>query len=228
MIFLNITIPSGFRRYLLILPAFIACFGIQSLYVYFANTKPIEVSIEQLISNPPRAKWVRVTGGQINLIGSAALEEGFQKKIAGVYVPIHPEGKEEAEVSVLLLSTDPELLALVRQFHVLDEAKDGEAEVLKLAMKNARVILQRRPFEGLIQFGLFPDDRDIFQIRKTLPNIVRKPIIIEEGKKPTIFEGMGILFLAFLATVGIFSAPESKGATPPPLPPRPPPLPRNT
>lgn len=228
MIFLNITIPRAFRRYLLILPALIAGFGIQNLYVYFTNTKPTEVSIEQLISNPPRAKWVRVTGGQINLIDAAASEEGFQKKITGVYIPIHPEGKGEAEVSVLLLSTDPELLALARQFYALDEAKNSEVGGLKLAMENARVILQKRPFEGLIQSGLFRDDRVIFQVRKTLPNIVKEPIIIEEGKKPTIFEGMGILFLAFLATVGIFSAPESKGATPPPLPPRPPPLPRNT
>lgn len=224
MIFLNVTIPAAIRRFLLIVPAVIAGFGIQNLYVYFTNAKPVEVSIEQLISNPPRAKWVRVTGGQINLLAAAASEAGFKEKIDKIYVPIHPEGEEKGAVSVLLLSTEPKLLAVARQFQVLDEAKNGEVEGLKLAMENAGVILQKRPFEGLIQSGLFQDDRVTFRIRKTLPNVVREPIIIEEGKKPTILEGLGILLLAFLATVGVLSARESKGATPPPLPPCPPPL----
>ena len=218
MVFLNITIPPAIRLFLLIVPAVIAGFGIQNLYVYFTNANPIEVSIEQLISNPPRAKWVRVTGGRINLIDAAASEVGFRRKIDSVYIPIHPEGKEEAAVSVLLLSTDPELLALARQFNSLDEAKKGEAEGSKLAMENARVISQNRPFEGLIQSGLFRDDRVIFQVRKTLPNIVREPIIIEEGKKPTIFEGLGILLFAGVTMVGVLSVPKPKVATPPPLP----------
>jgi hypothetical protein len=120
-------------------PVLIASFGVQSLYVYFTNTKPLEISIDQLISHPPRAKWVRVTGGRINLIDAAASEAGFKRKIDRVYVPIHPEGTEEPTVSVLLLSTDPELLALARQFHALDEAEDGEMEALKLGMENTRV-----------------------------------------------------------------------------------------
>jgi hypothetical protein len=227
MIFNNLTFPPAIRPFLLAVPAVIAGFGIQNLYVYFTNSKPIEVSIEQLMSNPPRAKWVRVTGGQINLIDAAASEVGFNKEIDRIYVPIHPEGKEVAPVSVLLLSTDPELLAVVRQFHALDEAKNSEVEGLKLAIKNSRLILQKRPFEGLIQSGLFKDDRVTFQISKVLPNIVNEPIIIEEGKEPTILEGLGILLLALFATVGIYSGPKSKGATPPPLPLGPPPLPRN-
>lgn len=227
MIFVDFTIPRGFRRFVLILPAMIAGFGIQNLYVYFTNPKPIEVSIEQLITNPPRAKWVRVIGGRINLMDSAVSEVGSQKEIAEVYVPIHPEGKDEAMVSVLLLSTDPKLLAVARQFHSLDQTKDSELGGLKIAMGNSDVILQKRPFEGLIQSGLFRDDRVIFQIRKTLPNIVRMPIIIEEGKKPNILEGLGLLLLAVLATIGIFSQTAPQEATPPPLPPTPPPLPRN-
>jgi hypothetical protein len=227
MIFLNITIPPSIRPFLFIVPAVIAGFGIQNLYVYFTNPKPIEVSIEQLISNPPSAKWVRVTGGQINLIDAAASEAGFKKKIESVYVPIHPEGKKEAAVSVLLLSSDPKLLGLARQFHSLDEGENGEVEGLKLAMDNARVIFQNRPFEGLIQSGLFRDDRVIYQIRKTLPNIVTEPIIIEEGKKPTIFEGLGILLFAGVAMIGVLSVPKPEVATPPPLPPTPPPLSRN-
>jgi hypothetical protein len=227
MIFLNLTIPPAVRRFLLIAPAVITVFGIQNLYVYFTNTKPIEISIEQLISDPPHAKWVRVTGGRINLIDAAASEAGFIRKIDRVYIPIHPEGKEEAAVSVLLLSTNPELLTLARKFHTLDEGKDGEVEGLKLAMENARVIFQKRPFEGLIQSGLSENDRVIFQVRKALPNIVKKPIIIEEGKKPTILEGLGILLFGLVVMVGLLSTPESKGSTPPPLPPAPPPLPRN-
>ncbi len=227
MIFLNITIPPAFRRFLLIVPAVIAGFGIQNLYVYFTNPNPIEVSIEQLISNPPRAKWVRVTGGRINLIDAAASEAGFGRNIDSVYVPIHPEGKEEDAVTVLLLSRNPKLLALARQFNSLDQTENGEVEGLKLAMENTRVIFQNRPFEGLIQSGLSRDDRVIFQVRKTLPNIVREPIIIEEGKKPTIFEGLGILMLAGVTMVGVLSVSKPKAVTPPPLPSTPPSLPRN-
>jgi hypothetical protein len=219
MIFLNLTLPPGIRRILLIVPAVMVGLGIQNLFVYFTNTKPVEVSIEQMISNPPSSKWVRVTGGRINLIDAAASEAKFQKKIEKVYIPIHPEGKEESSVSVLLLSTDPEVLAVTKQFHALDEAKDAQVEGVKLAMENARVIRQERPFEGLIQSGLFRDERVIFDIRKTLPNIVKEPIIIEEGKKPTIVEGLVMLLVAFVMTVGILSVPKSRGATPPPLPP---------
>lgn len=227
MILLNVTIPPAIRRFLLIVPAVIAGLGIHHLYVYFTNTDPIEVSIEQLISDPPRAKWVRVTGGRINLIDAAASEVGFKKKIDRVYVPIHPAGKEEATVSVLLLSTDPKLLSLARQFQSLDDAENGEVKGLKLAMDNASAIVQNRPFEGLIQSGLFRDDRVIFQVRKTLPNIVTEPIIIEEGKKPTIFEGLGILLFAAVTMVGVLFIPKSKVVTPPPLPSTPSGLPRS-
>jgi len=221
------TIPPAIRRCLLIFPAVIAGFAIQSFHVYFTNTKPIDISIEQLISNPPRAKWVRVTGGRINLVDAAVSEAGFKKQIDSIYVPIHPEGKEEADVSVLLLSKNPDLLAIARQLHSLDETGNGEMEALKFAMENARVIFQNRPFEGLIQSGISRDDRVIFQVRKALPNIVREPIIIEEGGKPSIVEGLGLLLFSGVALVGVLSVSKPKMATPPPLPPRPPGLPRN-
>jgi hypothetical protein len=222
---MHLHLPPAIRRLLLFVPILIGSFGVQSLYVYFTNTKPLEISIEQLISNPPRAKWVRVTGGRINLIDAAASEAGFKRKIDRVYVPIHPEGKEAPTVSVLLLSNDPELLALARQFHALDEAEDGEMEALKVAMENTRLIFQNQPFEGLIQSGLAQDDRITFQVRKALPNIVKEPIIIEEGKKPTVIEGLGILLFAFVVGAGILAVPKPKPTIPPPLPPGPPPLP---
>lgn len=225
MLLNTFTFPPAVRRFLLFVPAMIAGFGVQNLYVYFTNTKPVEVSIEQLISNPPRAKWVRVTGGRINLIDAAASETGFRKKIEGVYVPIHPEGKEGASVSVVLLSTDPEILGVARKFQALDRAKDDEMEGMKVAMENASVILQKRPFEGLIQSGLFKDDRVTFKVRKALPNVVKEPIIIEEGKKPSMLEGLGILLFAWVVMVGILSVSKPKGATPPLLPSMPPPLP---
>lgn len=218
MILFKVTIPPAVRRFLLIVPALIAGFGIQNLYVYLTNTKPIEVSIEQLNSNPPSAKWVRVTGGRINLIDAAASEVGFNKKIDRVYVPIHPEGKKESAVSVLLLSTDPEMLALAREFQALGETANGDVDGLKVAMEKTHVIFQDRPFEGLIQSGLFRDDRVIFQVRKTLPNIAKEPIIIEEGKKPSILEGLGLLVFAGVVMVGVLSVPKPKAATPPPLP----------
>jgi hypothetical protein len=205
-------------RFLLIVPAVIAWFGVQSLYVYFTNPKPLEITIDQLVSNPPSAKWIRVTGGRINLIEAVASQSGFTKSIDKLYIPINPEGKEEGGISVLLLSTNPELLALSRQFRALDESKDGESEALKIAMGNTRVILQNRPFEGLVQSGLGQDDRVIFRVRKALPNIVKEPIILDEGKKPTIIEGLVILLIAFVIGVGILSVPKPKRATPPPLP----------
>ena len=218
MIFLNVTLSPAIRRFLLIGPAIMVGFAIQNLFVYFTNTQPAEVSIEQLISNPPSSKWVRVTGGSINLVDAASSEAKFQKKIEKVYIPIRPEGGKESSDSVLLLSTDPEVLAVTQQLHALGEARDSQVDVVKLVMENARVIRQERPFEGLIQSGFFRSERVIYEIRETLPNIVKEPIIIEEGKKPTIFEGLGMLLVAFVMTVVLLSDTKSKGATPPPLP----------
>lgn len=227
MIFLNTRLPRAILRFLLIMPVVIAGYGIHHLYVYFANPEPVEVSIEQLISHPPRAKWVRVTGGQINLM--EAVSETAFNKIDSVCVPIHPEGKGKDTISVLLLSTDPELLATAQQFHYLDKA-ENELAGFKVAIDNIHVISQKRPFEGLIQSGLSRNDSFIFKVSKLFPNMVSKPIIIEEGKKPTILKGLGILFFAAVATavllVKIKVATLLK-STPPPLPAVPPSLPRN-
>ncbi len=43
MIFLNATIPPAIRRFLFVVPAVIAGFGIQNLHVYFSNPDPIEI-----------------------------------------------------------------------------------------------------------------------------------------------------------------------------------------
>lgn len=226
MIFLNVIIPAAIRPFLLIVPAVIAGFGIHNLYVYFTNSGPTEVSIEQLIVNPPHAKWVRVTGGGINLL-DGVLETGISKTLDKVYVPIYPDGKEEGVVSVLLLSTDPELLALSRRFLGLDATENSLVETFALAMDNHRKAYQSRPFEGLIQSGLARDDQVTFQLRKSIPNLAKEPIIIEEGKKPTIYGGLGLLLFAGVTMIGVLSVPKHKMATPPPLPPTPPPLPRN-
>lgn len=221
-------LPTTIRRILLLLPALLASFGCYSLFVYFANPKPLEISIEQLISNPPRAKWLRVTGRRINMIDAVASRKRFSDKINLVYIPIRPKDTEESTVSVLLLSSDPELLALAGRIHALDGSDNGGNEASNIAMENARIFAQNRSFEGLVQFGIGQDDRVTFQLRKRLSNLVEEPIIIEEGKEPTIIEGLGMLLVAFLMAVGISSIPKSGEITPPPLPPTPPPLPRST
>ncbi len=207
-----------FLRFLLIVPAVLAGFGVQSLYVYFTNPKPFEISIRQLMLQPPSAKWLRVTGGSISLIDAAVAEDGYTKTIDRVYVPLVPEGRKEPEVSVLLLATDRELLSISRQLHGLDAKTDGGAGALKIAMENPDVIFQHRPFEGLVQSGLWQDDRVSFEVRKVLPNIVKWPIILEEGKKPSILEGVIMLLIAGVLAVVLLAASKTRIARPPPLP----------
>lgn len=125
---------------------------------------------------------------------------------------------------VLLLSTDPAVLSVTRKFHSLDRAKHEMGE-LKLAMEKSDVIVQKRVFEGLIQSGMSQSNETNFELSKVLPGVVYEPIIIEEGKKPSILDSLLILLVAFVVTVGILSGAKPNGALPPPQPPTPPRLP---
>lgn len=138
-------LPPAIRRLLVVVPAVIASFGVQSLYVYFTHPKPLEVSIGQLISNPPRAIWVRVTGGRINLLEAAVSEAGFARTIDRVFVPIHQEDREAPTISVLLLSTDPVQGSMFVSWNRLDGRAKRRREPKEMLKCETCLLLLARP-----------------------------------------------------------------------------------
>jgi hypothetical protein len=206
-------------RILLIVPVIVAFLGFQDILVYLTNLKPLELSVEDLVTNRPKAKWLRLTGAQMNTIETISVLDAFSKKTKEVYIPIRPKNKDqESTTSVLLVSTDPKLLSLADKFLVADESPEKHLEGMNALQTFERLALEI-PIEGLVEFGIEQDDRKDFELRKKIPYLSKNPIIIEGGEKPSLSRGLTIILVAipmfFVIWIGTA---KSRKSQPPPLP----------
>lgn len=213
-------------RLLLIVPVVLASLGMKEWYVCFTNPEPKEISIDELMFGPPDAEWIRITGARMDFTEALILENRISKRAEELYIPLRPDPGEEGVVRICVLfrTKSPELLQLADKFRAAEESSDVEREVIKLTLDNADLMIQRRPFDGLVAFGLNDSDDRLHQLKKKLHELVDRPVVLQDGEKPSYIRGAIIVLVSAVMFLIIWLRTRSGGG-PSRLAPCPPPLP---
>lgn len=184
----------------------LGCFGImiavalvwaggQSTYVGLTNRTITEASIEDVIKQKPKAKWLRINDGQLDFI-SMVYEEKADGQAKDLYIPIRLEGQgDDVALHVIYHTKDPADLDIAHQMQALGDLNETEL-MMKLVSMRAE-LLQVRPVEGLVEFGIESDKGD-GKARKMFDNLAPDAIMLEGGKKPSLGLGLGLLVLGLL------------------------------
>jgi hypothetical protein len=203
--------------------------GGQNLYTSLANRSVTEVGIDSLIREPPTAKWLRITGGELDTRNSSYSSMLGAGAVTEMYVPLVPPGtdSEKATIHVLVLTKDAELLAFTNQARELEKNKATDEVMQAFILRNVDKLHPARTVEGLVKFGIESSSKDEDKMRELYSNLDPKVVLLEEGAKPSLGFGLamftgGLLLGGFLigrarkkASPGLPAGPP---ATPPPEP----------
>jgi hypothetical protein len=167
--------------------------GGQSLYTALTNRAPTDVDVATAYKKSPDGKWLRLHQGVLH-----TMEAGYTSTLGvgdahEIYVPLLPPGQDPdtGKIKILVKTSDPDLLAFTNEGRKLKENAKPE-EVLAFLAKNASKVQVRRDVEGLVQYGIDSGKKES-KIRRLFDNLDPDAFIIEEGGKPSMKQGAGIL-----------------------------------
>ncbi len=200
--------------------------GGQAVFTGISNRSITEIGIKEFEEKKPDAKWLRVTGGELNVLDAAYSQGRFKKNAKELIIPYVLEGMEEEgnRIHLLVKTKDPELMRVVAEGRSMeDKLSEGASEeektkaALDFLVKNVESIAISRPIEGLVEYGMDSRSKERDKIKQLFPNLAADFVVLEEGAKPNM--GVGVLVLVAGCVLGYFVFRPGKNATPPPLPP---------
>ena len=197
--------------------------GGQGVYTAVTNRQPVRLSYDEYIATKPKASWLELTDCVV-AVPEAAVKKGKVAKISKeAFIPLHSPNAKDDKVHVLVATSAPETLELLRQL----EAAPNDAEAIELLVQRKDALYAKRTVKGLVRFGIEMKDEDREKLASLDKNLVEDFVVLDEGKKPEMglnlsLMGIGLLFGVLWIRSGSKSAPpSSSGPTPPPLPPQP-------
>jgi hypothetical protein len=201
--------------------------GGQTVYTYLSNRKPTTISIETAVKGEPKAKWLRIEGGELDVTHSSSSRTFGIGDATTLFVPLVPPGtkSKEGEIHVLIATKDAELLKFVNEMHDLDQSLSSNERLKEFALRNADKLHVAKSVEGLVKFGIESNSKQLRKLKGIYPNLASDAIIVEEGKRPDLGYGIIALIggLVLGATLIRHSVQKSKAMppvqAPPPLPP---------
>ena len=190
------------------------------LYTAITNWEPKEYPVEKYLETKPSAKWLRLTGGVVDLTGvtySSLLGVGA---ISEVYAPVKPSGSSsDHQVHILLATKDPALLQTAEKLRALNTEKD----LLRFIQEHEKEVIIPKRVEGLIRFGIELKDRDERKLRTLNPNLAQDFVVLAEGEQPERLLSAFLFLCGAALAVWIFR--RIFGARSPPVIPQPPVIP---
>lgn len=204
--------------------------GGQGTYTSLTNRTIHEYSIGEYLKTKPDDKWIRITGGVIDM-GEMSYSSGrLAGKIKELYVPVvAPDAKSDTPVHILFHTEDPKLLQTAETIRGLKT----ETEALRFAVEHPELLSIPQTVEGLIEFGIDVREKELMKLKSLNPNLSKDFVILKHGEQPKFFFSFG-LFLCGLLLLGwqfkaVFSKKSESPAPPPPYPSgNPPPAPPAT
>jgi hypothetical protein len=201
--------------------------GGQMIYTSLSNRQPLSITVEDYITQKPSAKWVELTHAKASILESASI--GLLGSVEELYIPVRPREQEiEGPISILLKTKSPGLLQFITQ---LRKAKDEQAGN-EIIAQHLDYVRGPEVIKGLVQSGFETDSKARRKLNSLEMNLSNDFIIVEDGKQPSIIEGLMVLliglvgggmltFFAFRSGSKTSAAPPSQLASggPPPLPP---------
>lgn len=204
--------------------------GGQATFTGFTNRKKTVVSAEELYQKVPDSKWVKVTGGQLNLLDSA-YTSFLGTDPSSLYIPILPAPAEDSadesptQIRLLLHTEKKSYLKTLKEFEAFTESSNlNEAAIIEKVASMSDQLFPVQDVEGLVQFGIDSGSEEQ-EVRDLFDNLHPDCLIIEDGQKPSMLLGLlafvaGIVLL-FVLTRGMRTRKVAPLAVPPSSPPPP-------
>jgi hypothetical protein len=152
--------------------------GGQTVYTALKNNAPSELTCDQVMTQPPGAHWLSLSGCEYDLENLTV--GGILSTVSELYIPLRPVGDTSRRMSqVVLFTKDKQLLEIVR---AMDKAPNEDVALTHLE----RLVDLGTPerIEGLVRFGIDLDDDDVKKVRQANPTLPNDFVLLDQGKKP--------------------------------------------
>lgn len=175
--------------------------GGQGTFTALQNREITTVSIDEVIETKPKAKWLRITDGQIDFFESV-VSETLSGKATDYYIPIVSKNAQPGDpIHVIYHTNEPEFRSMFAGIKRLmtDPNLDEGQRLLKVAEQTAK-LSERQNFVGLIEFGI-DSDSDDKEAKELFDNLAPGALLLEGDKEPEMTTSV-IMLVAGIALFG--------------------------
>jgi hypothetical protein len=166
--------------------------GGQNLYTGLRERDPLEITCASYLKDRPDNRFLKLTECEPDL-ENMAIEEGKNKEVKAVYIPMRAKGTTVGKTQIVLKRTDDAMTSLA-------DSLDGPVGPNEAVAKKVLSELEG-PNQGLVQFGLDLSDKDMTQLKNLNLGLAEDFIIMEHGKAPRLLLG-ALAFAVGLAALG--------------------------
>jgi hypothetical protein len=202
---------GGFRLFIVLVIAVIACFwyGGQGVYTAMKNRQPVQLGIRDLAQTKPTAQWLALTNCELAIMDSAyktvrsKYAPANSGRITEAFVPLRAPGQTLDDPCYAVLATQD--AAILGQLEELRQVKN-DSELNSWIAKHKNSVKPQRDVTGLVKFGV-ETGMESGKLRGLQRNLAQGYIVLAEGKKPNMVNGVGLILLGFVIAGGmVFSA----------------------
>src|SRR5690349_6715849 len=93
-----------FKLFLILVGVVAMWVAAQKCYVVLTNWRPARMTCAQFVNNRPGAKWVELTGCELDVENAVSLQSRILKIDKGLFIPVRPAGATGP--ATIVLKTD--------------------------------------------------------------------------------------------------------------------------
>jgi hypothetical protein len=208
---------GSFRIIILLVIAVIACFwyGGQGVYTALQNRRPVQLGVGDLAKSKPSAHWLALTNCDLAIMDAAyktvrsKYAPATSGRITEAFIPLRAPGQTLDDPCYAVLATeDPGILG---QLEELRQVKN-DADLNNWIAKNKNNVRPHRDVTGLVKFGV-ETGMESGKLGGLQRNLAPGYIVLAEGKKPNLTNGLGLILLGFVIAGGMVLAARSNSET---------------
>lgn len=126
--------------------------GGEGIYYAARDRQQTTLTCEQFMRQPPRARWLRVTGCDIDYLHAGYRES--QNAIAELFFPMRPPSQPpSAPVSLVVATRDPQVLAVAQQTLGNNQQPEQEA-YLVMMLRIVTILRAAKEIDGYARSGI--------------------------------------------------------------------------
>jgi len=194
--------------------------GGQSLYTGITNRTPTEIGISEFNADESGAKWLKVTGGELDVLNYAYTASKYDDVPDEVFIPLVPSGVDstETEIQILYKTKEESFLEVVVALNKFEDGKDP-TELLKFMTElGPEKLRPKLDVQGVVQYGINSDSNQD-KVRELYDNLSAEGVVIEAGTEPSIMKGLVMTLIGLVVAVFMVRKMKPKEiAGPPELP----------
>ena len=180
----------------------------QGFYEAWRYREPLTQPCDAAVAEAPRSRWVRFTGCRVNVLKATYSTRANGEVADTVYLTLTPRGAAASQrVRYLLATTDPDVIAVVKEMAALDE-KDKSAFYSFLS-RNLKRLVRDKDVVGMTQTWVDRRDKTDKRLREANKELTDDFEIIDEGRQPggvgSALAALGGAVVAFLV-LGVLAA----------------------